>query len=97
MRRDIPLRDGYLFRETAGSTLGPPPRYVTMKKHVCCYIDCPEPGTIHIGPNGNSDTHWICFRHYRAWHDTRARFLARGLPCEMEELGELVCPEHFRR
>jgi hypothetical protein len=43
------------------------------------------------------DSHWICFLHYQACHNTRARFLALGLRCEMEELGELVCPEHFSR
>ena len=49
---------------------------------MCC-PGYPEPGTIHIGHNGNPSTHWICFRHYRAWHDTLARCLVAGLPCEM--------------
>lgn len=64
-----------------------------MKDHDCCYIDCPEDGTIHIGANGNPDTHWICFRHYDKWNADRARFLAAGLPCEMRELGELLREE----
>lgn len=58
-----------------------------MKDHNCCYYNCPEPGTIHIGPNGG-DSHWICFRHLDRWNQNRARFLADGGGCEMEELGE---------
>ena len=69
---------------------------IPIEDQDCCYYKCPEPGTIHIGKNGG-DSHWICFRHLGAWREARARFLAYGLPCEMEELGELVCGEHFRR
>jgi hypothetical protein len=61
-----------------------------MKDHACCYSECPEPGTIHIGTNGNPDTHWICWVHYYKWNADRARFLADGGGCEMEELGELL-------
>jgi hypothetical protein len=61
----------------------------TLKEHNCCYCNCPEPGTIHIGPNGG-DSHWICFRHLDRWNQNRARFLADGGRCEMEELGELL-------
>lgn len=60
-----------------------------IKDHACCYYQCLEPGTIHIGTNG-SDSHWICFRHLDRWNQARARFIAQGLPCEMEELGELL-------
>jgi len=63
-----------------------------MTTHACCYANCAEPGTIHIAPNGG-DTHWICFRHVERWNQTRARFLADGGGCEMEELGELLCDE----
>lgn len=55
----------------------------------CCYYNCLVPGTIHIGPNGG-DSHWICFRHLDRWNQNRARFLADGGGCEMEELGELL-------
>ena len=41
----------------------------------------------YIGVNGG-DSHWICWRHLSRWNQTRARFLAAGLPCEMRELGE---------
>jgi hypothetical protein len=61
-----------------------------IKDHNCCYDNCPEPGTIHIGVNGG-DSHWICFRHYYKWNADRARFLADGSGCEMQELGELLC------
>ena len=61
-----------------------------MTTHACCYANCPEPGTIHIGMNGNPDTNWICFRHLDRWNQNRARFLADGEGCEMEGLGELV-------
>jgi hypothetical protein len=57
-----------------------------MKNHPCCYRECPEPGTIHIGINGG-DSHWICFRHLDRWNQNRARFLADGGGCEMQELG----------
>lgn len=60
-------------------------------RHDCCYYQCPEPGAIHIGVNGNPDTHWICFRQYNKWNADRALVLADGLGCEMEELGELLC------
>lgn len=60
-----------------------------MKDHNCCYYNCPEPGTIHIGPNGG-DSHWICWVHYYKWQAQRARFLADGGGCAMEELGELL-------
>jgi len=60
-----------------------------MKDHACCYDQCPEEGTVHIGPNGG-DSDWICFRHLERWNQTRARFLADGDGCEMEQLGELL-------
>jgi hypothetical protein len=60
-----------------------------MKDFDCCYDQCPEPGTIRIGANGG-DSRWICFRHLERWNETRARFLADGGGCEMEELGELL-------
>jgi hypothetical protein len=47
---------------------------------------------LHIGLNGG-DSHWICFYHLNKWNADRARFLAAGLPCEMLELGELLCEE----
>jgi hypothetical protein len=59
-----------------------------LKEHACCYADCPEAATIHIGPNGG-DSHWICFRHLERWNQTRARFLRDGRQCEMQRLGEL--------
>jgi hypothetical protein len=61
-----------------------------MRDHNCCYYNCPEPGTIHIGAN-SGDSRWICWRHLDRWNQTRARFLADGDGCEMEELGELLC------
>jgi hypothetical protein len=61
--------------------------------HTCCYANCPEPGTVHIGVNGG-DSHWICWVHYYQWNARRARFLADGGGCEMEELGELLEGEH---
>jgi hypothetical protein len=57
-----------------------------MKHHDCCYYKCVRPGTIFIGANGNPDTDWICAYHYDKWHADRARFIADGFPCEMEEL-----------
>jgi hypothetical protein len=60
-----------------------------MNYHVCCYINCPAPGTIHTGVNG-SDSHWICFSHLERWNQTRARLLADGGGCEMQELGPLL-------
>ena len=63
-----------------------PPRLSSMNGHPCCYFDCPEPGTIHIGVNGNPSSHWLCFYHFNLWHAHRARFLADGDGCEMEEL-----------
>lgn len=57
-----------------------------MKNNDCCYYECREPGSIHIGINGG-DSHRICFRHYFKWHADRARFLADGGGCAMEELG----------
>jgi hypothetical protein len=53
--------------------------------HDCCYYKCPRGSMIHIGENGD-DSHWICFYHFDMWHAQRTRFLAAGLPCEMEEL-----------
>jgi hypothetical protein len=58
----------------------------TMKHHDCCYANCPRPGTIHVGENGNRDTQWICRFHRDRWNADRARFIADGLLCEMEEL-----------
>jgi hypothetical protein len=66
-----------------------------MTTHACCYINCAEPGTIHIGENGG-DSHWICFRHLDCWNQTRARLIAAGLPCEMEKLGELLFRECWK-
>jgi hypothetical protein len=66
-----------------------------MKDRDCCYINCPEPGTIHIGENGNPRTHWICFCHYDKWNADRARFNSDGGRCEMEELGELLCDKCY--
>jgi len=60
-----------------------------MKDHNCCYYNCPEPGAFYIGPNGG-DSFWICFSHLDRWNQNRARFLADGGGCEMEELGELL-------
>src|ERR1039457_828707 len=58
--------------------------------HDCCYVNdapsCERPGTIYIGENGNPDTDWICAHHFDKWHADRARFIAEGVPCEMEEL-----------
>jgi hypothetical protein len=81
--------EGYLIRETAGWLLGTPPPYIAMEDHECCYIECPEEGTIHIGANGG-DSHWICFRHPEKWNADRDRFLADGGGCEMQRLGELL-------
>ncbi len=64
-----------------------------MKDHPCCYFNCDQPSAIHIGVNGNPETHWICFRHLDKWNANRARFLADGPGCEMEELGALLCGE----
>ena len=52
----------------------------------CCYDRCDRPGTIHIGENGNPDAEWICAYHRDRWNADRTRFIADGLPCEMEEL-----------
>jgi hypothetical protein len=60
-----------------------------VEDHACCYVDCPEPSTIHIGVNG-SHSHWICWRHLTRWNQTRARFLADGGGCAMQRLGELL-------
>ena len=59
-----------------------------MKEHPCCYADCPNEGVVHVGMNGNPDTHWICQHHLERWNRMRVQFLAAGLPCEMEELGD---------
>jgi hypothetical protein len=55
-------------------------------RHACCYYNCENPGTIYIGKNGNPHTPWICVPHYDRWHADRARFLADGLGCQMEEI-----------
>ena len=55
-------------------------------RHDCCYANCPRPGTIHVGENGNRDTQWICRFHRDGWNADRARFIADGGECEMEEL-----------
>ena len=60
-----------------------------LTDHSCCYSECPEPGTIHIGTNGG-DSNWICLLHLDRWNQNRARFLADGGGCEMQELGELL-------
>jgi len=57
-----------------------------MTDHACCYYQCREPGAIHIGLTGDPDSHWICFRHYDWWNETRARLLADGGGCEMQKL-----------
>jgi hypothetical protein len=64
-----------------------------MRYFECCYPDCLKPATVHIGTNGNPDTHWICWVHYDKWNADRARFLADGGGCEMQQLGELLCEE----
>jgi len=61
-----------------------------MKRHPCCYHNCPREGVLHIGKNGNPYCEWMCEYHLNWWNANRARFLARGLPCEMQELGELL-------
>ncbi len=58
-------------------------------RHDCCYCQCPEEGTVRTVPNGG-ESHWICFRHLERWNRNRARFLADGGGCEMQELGELL-------
>ena len=55
-------------------------------RHICCYAHCDRPGTIHIRESGNADAQWICRYHYDKWHADRARFIAEGLPFNMEEL-----------
>ncbi len=55
-----------------------------MNEYPCCFWHCLEEGVIHIGFNGG-DSHWICWRHYIWWSETRARLLADGGPCEMEQ------------
>ena len=62
----------------------------TSTDQTCCYADCPLPGTYYIGTNGNPGTQWICVRHLERWNQTRARFLAEGGGCEMEELGDFL-------
>jgi len=57
-----------------------------MRNHDCCYNECPRPGVIFIGENGNPDSQWICIHHYDKWHVDRNRFLMDGLGCAMEEL-----------
>ena len=52
----------------------------------CCYLSCDRPGTTYIGENGDPENAWICEYHRDRWNDDRARFLADGLPCAMEEL-----------
>ena len=57
-----------------------------MKHHNCCYYECDRPGVIFVGENGNPDTEWICAYHRDKWNGDRARFLADGLGCQMQEL-----------
>jgi hypothetical protein len=57
-----------------------------MTHHDCCYYKCDRPGTIYIGESGNPNCTWICEYHYDKWNADRARFLAEGRPCAMEEL-----------
>lgn len=64
-----------------------------MRYFECCYPDCLKPATVHIGTNGNPDTHWICWVHYDKWNADRSRFLADGGGCAMKKLGELLCEE----
>ncbi len=61
-----------------------------MKDHDCCYFNCDQPGAIHIGVNGNPDSHWICFYHFNKWNADRAPYLADGGGCAMRELGQLL-------
>jgi hypothetical protein len=75
-----------LVRNTEMSNNVMPP---ILTDHNCCYDNCPEPGTIHIGVNGG-DSHWICWVHYDKWNADRARFLADGGGCAMQRLGELL-------
>ncbi len=51
---------------------------------------CDQPGAIHIGVNGNPDSHWICFYHFNKWNADRAPYLADGGGCAMRELGQLL-------
>ena len=57
-----------------------------MTPHECCYANCPRPGVVFIGRNGNPESEWICDYHRDKWDADRDRFTADGLPCAMEEL-----------
>jgi hypothetical protein len=65
-----------------------------MKDHICCYINSPEPGTIHIGVNGG-DSPWIRFCHYDRWNATAPASSADGGGYEMQGLGELLCDKYW--
>ena len=56
--------------------------------HKCCYANCPRPGVVFIGKNGNPESEWICDYHRDKWNADRDRFIfiADGLPSAMEEL-----------
>jgi hypothetical protein len=57
-----------------------------MEHHNCCYSRCERPGSLFIGATSNAETDWICAYHRDKWNADRARFLADGLPCQMQEL-----------
>jgi hypothetical protein len=50
---------------------------IKVEDHACCYYQCHEEGTVHIGPH-DGDSHWICFRLRQRWNQNRARLLADG-------------------
>jgi hypothetical protein len=91
--RDVRLQTDDNTVESALSQLADRISEVTKEpamRHDCCYVNdapsCERPGTIYIGENGNPDTDWICAHHFDQWHADRARFIAEGVSCEMEEL-----------
>jgi hypothetical protein len=47
----------------------------------------------HRRQKDGGDSHCICWVHYYKWHEARARFLADGGGCAMQELGQLLCDE----
>ena len=57
-----------------------------MTHYDCCYYKCERPGTIFIGQNDNPNCAWICDYHYDKWDADRTRFIAEGLPCQMQKL-----------
>jgi len=57
-----------------------------MKHHNCCYYECDRPGVIFVGENCNADAQWICEYHRDKWNADRSRVIAKGLPCQMQEI-----------